>query len=489
MYTNFARSTRSLQRQGVPMPRTLLGRRLKSPDLAHEHPLVLVVDDDASVRHVIGATLEKADFAVIEADDGAKALGMVNRFQPDVVLMDIMMPKMDGFRACAELRQSPGGEYIPILMMTGRDDTDCINRAYEAGATDFIAKPFNWTIFSHRVRYMVRAGRTLAKLQESESRLAHAQRIAQLGYWQWYLPNDKLIWSDEIQRIFGLDPQEDSISYQTFITASHPDDKELIAKTLAAALTEGRSFNIDYRIMRPDASERIVHLQGQAVLGEAGQIIQVIGTAQDITERKQAEYLIKESVKRFQVILEGTVCALSSAVEIRDPYTAGHQKLVAQLAGAVASEIGLPESQIKGIKVIGALHDIGKISVPTEILCKPGLITATEFSMIRNHSQVGYDVLKEIKFPWPVALAVLQHHERMDGSGYPQGLEGAAILPEARIIAVADVVEAMVHHRPYRPAHSLDEALEEITQHRNIKYDPAVVDACARVFEKGFKFD
>ncbi len=188
--------------------------------------------------------------------------------------------------------------------------------------------------------------------------------------------------------------------------------------------------------------------------------------------------------------LEQSLQAISTMLEKRDPYTAGHQQRVADLAEKIALELGLSKEQAHGIRLAGIVHDIGKIQTPAEVLTKPGKLTDIEFSLIKLHPQTGYDILKNIKFPWPIAEAVLQHHERLDGSGYPQGLKGKKIILEARIISVADVVEAMSSHRPYRAGLGLEAALEEITSKRGIHFDPDVVDACLRLFkEHGYKFD
>jgi len=216
----------------------------------------------------------------------------------------------------------------------------------------------------------------------------------------------------------------------------------------------------------------------------------ILSVARDITERKQAESQVRQGLERLNLALQGTVAALANTVEIKDPYTAGHQRRVAQLTCAMARELGWSADRIEGIQVLCFLHDMGKIAVPAEILNKPGKISPNEFSLIKVHSQVGYDILKDIAFPWPVALGVLQHHERLDGSGYPSGLTAEEITPEAKILAVADVVEAMVSHRPYRPALGIEKALDEITQNRGNLYDPDAVDACIRLLtEKDFRFD
>ena len=207
---------------------------------------------------------------------------------------------------------------------------------------------------------------------------------------------------------------------------------------------------------------------------------------QDITERMRTEKALQESYDKLDKTLDAVIRTMALTVEMRDPYT-GHQHCVAELACAIAAKMGLSPEKIKGIGVVGAIHDIGKICVPAEILSKPGRITEAEFSIIKEHAKTGYDILKGIDFPWPVALSVLQHHERMDGTGYPGRLAGKDIILEAKIIGVADVVEAMAFHHPYRPSLGIEKALEEISQKRGILYDPVVVDACLALFnEDGF---
>lgn len=204
-------------------------------------------------------------------------------------------------------------------------------------------------------------------------------------------------------------------------------------------------------------------------------------------ERDLAMELSRRHILQLQNSLEDTVRAIAGIVEMRDPYTAGHQVRVADLAAAIAVQMGLPDEQVHAIHLAGVVHDLGKIQIPSEILSKPGKISDIEFNLIKTHSQAGYDILKGIQFPWPIAQMVLQHHERLDGTGYPQGLRGDAILLEARILAVADVVEAMYSHRPYRPGLGLDAALAEIQMRRGSGFDAATVDACVTLF-RGQKF-
>jgi putative nucleotidyltransferase with HDIG domain len=209
------------------------------------------------------------------------------------------------------------------------------------------------------------------------------------------------------------------------------------------------------------------------------------------------EQLVDERTLKMQVLLqnwkeatEGTILAMAAAVESRDPYTAGHQQRVAQLAKAMARELELPADGIDAVYHAGLVHDLGKISVPAEILSHPGRLSSEAMSLVRMHSRTGHDILAKVKFPWPIARIVLEHHERLDGSGYPQALAAGQICREAHIIAVADVVEAMASHRPYRPALGIEAALDEIRKGRGVRYDSAVVDACLRLFkEKSFAFE
>lgn len=213
-----------------------------------------------------------------------------------------------------------------------------------------------------------------------------------------------------------------------------------------------------------------------------GKVVSVISSSNNVTERKQAEERLKKT-------MDATIDTVSKIVEAKDPYTAGHQQRVSQLATAIAKELNLSQDKIEGIRIASLIHDAGKIGVPTEILSKTTTLTDIEFSLIKEHSQIGYDILKSIDFSYPVARIVLQHHEKIDGSGYPNKLKGDEILLEAKILGVADVVEAMSSHRPYRPALGMDVALDEISQNKDILYDPEVVDVCIRlVREKGFKF-
>lgn len=243
-------------------------------------------------------------------------------------------------------------------------------------------------------------------------------------------------------------------------------------------------------MIKKDGIEITVAETVVAIRFESGAIQYFDGILEDITERKKAQQQVQQSLERLQKTIKEIIQAISYIGEVRDPYTAGHQRRVAQLSFEIAKMMGLRDEQYEGLTMAAFVHDIGKILVPADILSKPGKLTKPEFDMIKDHTRIGYEILKNIEFPWPIANIVLQHHERLDGSGYPSGLSGEQIIIEARILAVADVVEAMSSHRPYRPTLGIDKALEEINRNRGTLYDSDVVDACMKLFtDKGFNLN
>ena len=256
--------------------------------------LVLVVDDEAIMRLLARTTLEQAGFAVEEADDGQAGLAAFERLQPDLVLLDVVMPILDGFEACEALRKLEGGEHAPVLMMTGLDDSDSINRAYQVGATDFITKPIAWPMLGHRVRYLLRAQRALLDLKESQARLTNAQRIAQLGHWEWHLATGQVQRSDEVYRIAGRTPEELSGAHKSFLDIIHPEDRPTVDEALYAALYRQQPFNLQFRIVRLDGTIRTVHEQGEVHYDGAGNPVRMQGATQDITERKHTEDQIRQ---------------------------------------------------------------------------------------------------------------------------------------------------------------------------------------------------
>jgi putative nucleotidyltransferase with HDIG domain/PAS domain S-box-containing protein len=243
---------------------------------------------------------------------------------------------------------------------------------------------------------------------------------------------------------------------------------------------------VRYELKLSVSERKMKYLEIKAVpLFENSRFEGAVLLVNDITKSIEAEEKLKQSYEILRTATGDIIKAMSSTSEMRDPYTAGHQKRVHELAVAIGQKMDISEEQLEALRFAGLIHDIGKVSVPSDILSKPGKISQMEFEVIKNHSQVGFDLLSKIEFPWPIARIVLQHHERLDGSGYPQGLKGNEILLEAKILAVADVVEAMNSHRPYRAALGIELALQEISKNKNSYYDPSVVDACISLFKEG----
>ena len=238
-------------------------------------------------------------------------------------------------------------------------------------------------------------------------------------------------------------------------------------------------------VVYADGSKHDVIFYKATYMNTYHEIAGLVGIIMDITARKDVERQLYETSMKLEQSLEQIVTAMSTMTETRDLYTAGHQERVSELAVSIAKEILLSKDQIESIKVAGLLHDIGKIAVPAEILVKPNKLSYHEFGIVKGHPEAGYEIVKQIQFPWPIAEIIYQHHERLDGSGYPRGLKHDEILLEAQVLAVADVVEAMSSHRPYRPSLGLDEAIMEIKSKSGILYNEDVVSACIRIFEKG----
>jgi PAS domain S-box-containing protein len=334
----------------------------------------------------------------------------------------------------------------------------------------------------YRNRREVERKRAEEELKQSEERYRSIFENAQEGIYRSTPEGGIIMANPAVAKIYGYASPKELVSGITDVARQvYVDPKERV-KIMQIVEERGLIVDRETQVYRKDGIIIWISLTINAVRDEKGQFLYYEGMIFDITDRK-------ENVERMRKALGATVQAIAVTVETRDPYTAGHQRRVADLARSIATEMKLPVDQIDGIRMAAAIHDLGKISVPAEILSKPTKLTALEFSLIKAHAQTGYDILKDIDFPWPVARIVLEHHERMDGSGYPNGLTGDNLL-ESRILSVADVVEAMASHRPYRTGLGIDAALEEIEKNRGTLYDHAVADACLRLFrEKGFKLE
>jgi PAS domain S-box-containing protein/putative nucleotidyltransferase with HDIG domain len=323
-------------------------------------------------------------------------------------------------------------------------------------------------------------------LRESEARFRVVTESALVGV---YLIQDGTFRyvNPALASIFGYAPEE-LVDRHSSVDLTHPEDQALVCDHLNRRITgqepQGRytfrGRRKDGTVIICEALSRRIEVQGRPA---------VMGTLLDITEQVRARASLEDNLRSLEHTLSGVIQAMIKIVETRDPYTAGHQQRVAELTSAIALEMGLAPEQIRNVRMAAMIHDIGKIYIPAEILSKPGELSPIEIEMIKTHPQFGFDIVKTIDFPRPIASAVLQHHERLDGSGYPMGLKGDELLMESRILMVADVVEAMASHRPYRSGHGLLKALHEITQHRGLLYDLGVVDACLALFkQRNFEF-
>lgn len=328
---------------------------------------VLAVDDTPASLKLLTYILKTEGYEVRSAISGKLALYSATNNPPDLVLLDIRMPEMDGYEVCRRLKAHPATRDVPVIFVSAVSETEEKVQGFEVGAVDFVTKPYQRDELLARVR--------------------------------------------------------------THLELNHLRN----------------------------------HLE-------------------ELVEERTTELL--ESEKKLKTNLLDSIATLAAIVEMRDPYTAGHQRRVAELAVAIAKTLQLPAEQVEGIHLASVVHDIGKIRVPAEILNKPGRLTRLEFELIKEHAQNGYEILKTIDFPWPIAQIVWQHHERLDGSGYPRALVSEQILLEAKILVVADVVESMISHRPYRAALGLDAALEEITINKGKLFDTLIVDTCVTLFRE-----
>jgi len=351
-------------------------------DMADSTPKgdILIVDDNPNNLAVLSGILEDGGYKVRPAINGPLALKAAQITVPDLVLLDIRMPQMDGYEVAKQLHSAAATAEVPIIFISALQNAEDKVAAFKAGGVDYIVKPF-------QVEEVLARVRTHLSLSTTRRSLQHA-----------------------------------------------------------------------YEEMEQRVEERTRELLG---------------------------------VREAQLnALEQTIDAMGMAMEKRDPYTAGHQHRVSHLATAIAEEMGLNKGQVAAIRLGSLIHDIGKISIPSELLTRPGRLSDIEMSIIYTHSQAGYDIIKGIDFPWPISQVVQQHHERYDGSGYPQGLRGEEIALEARVVAAADVLEAMSSHRPYRPALGIEVGLEELRTHRGSRYDPDVIDAVDALFTRpgGYRF-
>ncbi|THB63072.1 MAG: HD domain-containing protein [Desulfovibrio sp.] len=452
----------------------------------------MVVEDEPVVSLDIKKRLQLLGYdEPLQATSGEEAVAKALAEQPALILMDIILDgELDGIEATRRIREKLN---IPIIYLTAYADEETLQRAKITEPFGYIIKPFEDRELQTCIEMAIYKHNTEKRLQENERWLATT--LKSIG--------DAVLTTDNQGKIRFINPVAEELihscsdsclgrRFHDAVRIIREDTGEPVGDVVDQVLKEERSIRLQEPALLSgsDGIRRPVDVSASAIHGDNGEVLGVVLVIRDITESKNAEEALRKSLSDLRRTLEETVTALAMTTEKRDPYTSGHQQRVAKLASAMAREMGLDEELVEGIRVSALLHDIGKIYIPAEILSKPATLTSMEMGIMKTHSEVGYDILKRVSFPWPVADIVLQHHERVDGSGYPNGLRDAEILLEAKIIMVADVVEAMSSHRPYRAALGLSQALEEITRFKDSRYDGEVADICLSLFnEKGFRFE
>jgi len=459
---------------------------------------ILIAEDDFTTRTILAEVLTKQGHEVVATVNGAEAWAALQ--QPDaprMAILDWMMTEMNGIEVCRRVCTLETDDPPYIIILTAKGEKADIIAGLKAGVNDYLAKPFDLGELHARInvgRRMIELQAAMAdkvrQLRESEEKYRSIFENSIEGIFQTVLEGCFIAVNPAMARIHGFTSPEEMITDITDIGKQlyvNPENRVQLKRLLEEC---GVVVNYEVKHYRKDGSIIWVSINAHVVKDEAGKIRYYEGTNENITSRKLAEEELKQTFEKLRRSLAGTIQAMSLTVETRDPYTAGHQRKVSTLAQAIAQEMALPNDTVDTIRMAGIIHDIGKISVPAEILSKPGILTNTEMSIIEAHSQTGYDILKDAGLPYPIAEIVLQHHERLDGSGYPQGLKDDQILLEAKIISVADVIDAIASHRPYRPGLGIDVALEEIEKNAGVLYDRETVKVCLKLFkEKGFKFE
>ncbi len=333
-------------------------------------------------------------------------------------------------------------------------------------------------VFGERIWEIIKTNRLKDEMLITENNLRAIEKVARVGVWELDLKTQQIKWSDEVYDIFDIKDKTQAPTYEDFLEMIHPADRDIVAESYSQSIKRRQDYHARHRIIQQSSKTiKFVDERGKHIYNEDGEAIKSIGTVYDISPIIKAE-------NRFRSALNGAISVLSKTLAVRDPYTARHQSNVTQIALEIARKLKFNHRQLEGLELAAEVHDIGKIYVPAEILNRPGKLTEAEMTIVKSHTKVGYDILKEIDFPWPVADIAHQHHEKLDGSGYPQGLTADQILPEAKVLAVADMFEAIVSHRPYRAAHPLSFALDILKKEKGRTLDEDAVDACLELIDK-----
>jgi len=443
-----------------------------------ERPKVLLIEDNLSYAEAIQVMLTMMRGPQCDLESVSRLSMGLKRLESggiDLVLVDISLPDSTGVYTVSKiLEHTPE---VPVIVLAASNETDSAIQAVKAGAQDFLIKgEVDDTLLVRSIQYAIERHRlqmelkrqTEIKLQPSETRL-------------------RAILEDTVNAVILIDKRG-------IVIFANPAAEALLGQSAEELVGTPFKYDIvvgqttEFEIPRDNGEKAILEIRVVETEWEDEPVYLV--HLQDLTEQRRAQRELKENFDRCRNALDEIILAMAATIGVRDPYITYHQKRVTTLACAIAKKMGLPEEQVEGLRLAATIHDIGKVYVPTEILSKPSELSDVEFKLIETHPLVGYEILRNVESPWPIAQIVHQHHERIDGSGYPQGLSGEDIILEAKILAVADVVEAILSRRSYRPARDLEEAMTEISINRGVLYDPEAVDACVTLFsENDFNFE
>ncbi len=443
-----------------------------------ESKRILIVEDENIIAEDIRNTLVKFNYKVLTiVASGEKAIQKAEELKPDLILMDIMIEgNMNGIEA-AKLIQS---EFrIPIVFLTAYADDKILEQAAESSPFGYLIKPFEDRELRATIEMAFYKSKMEMALRKNRNFLLRVIDTVPNNIFVKDKSGKYLMVNDSLAELYNTTPKKMiGKTDRELIKKSKikNEDLENLVKDDINVINGKKKILIPEESLSLEDGKKIWFQTTKVPLDSPYDPEVLLGVSVDITA-------LKNSFIRLQELMEETVNGLVSAVEKRDPYTAGHQRRVSLLANAIAEKMELEKFRSDGLRIAAIVHDIGKINVPSEILSKPGKLTNAEFDLIKTHPQAGFEILSIINFPWPVAEIVLQHQERIDGSGYPKGLKGDEIFIEARIISVADVVEAIASHRPYRPSLGIDFALEEINSKKGILYDESVVETCLALFK------
>ena len=470
---------------------------------------ILVVDDMPDNLRLISDVLQAEGYAVRVAPGGEMALQSVRTRLPDLILLDIKMPDLDGFEVCRRLKADPASRDMPVIFLSALREHEDKLRGFELGAVDYITKPFVAEEVLARVRTHLALHNMQQELERQVAERTRALRTLSAG-------NQAVVHAEDVDQLLramcaAIVDEGGYRAAWVMLDDGHQHQCGGSAAVPPQACSEllGGAHRVDGPVLLTPPGWRIGQILCACGAGTAlvlpvlngrrdmGQLVVFADEVGSFSQAREIELLSEmagelgygvATLRTREVQARSfaqTIEALAATIEVRDPYTAGHQQRTTTIADAIGRRLGLDEERLKGLLIAGTVHDIGKISVPASILSKPGRLSEAEFAIIKRHPQTGYEILKGIEFPWQVAEIIHQHHERMDGSGYPQGLKGEEILPEARILAVADVLEAISSHRPYRPALGTEVAVAELKKQRGTQLDGEAVDACLQLLEEG----